>query len=69
MTEPAIGWDKWRHDLKNQLGIVVGFSELVFGEMDPADRHRADVEEIHRAAQRALALLSDVPAPAGHGDA
>ena len=61
MTEPAIGSDKWRHDFKNQLGIVVGFSELLLSEMDPADRHRVDVEEIHAAAQRALDLLGRPP--------
>jgi signal transduction histidine kinase len=53
-----IDLEKWRHDLKNQLGIVLGFSELVLNEMDAADRHRSDVDEIHAAAQRALELLS-----------
>ena len=48
---------KWRHDLKNQLGIVLGFSELLLNDMDPQNAHRADIEEIHTAARRALALL------------
>jgi signal transduction histidine kinase len=61
--------EKWRHDLKNQLGIVVGFSELLLSEMDAADRHRADIEEIHTAAQRALDLLSHVGSPGNAGNA
>ena len=67
MTE-SIGSDRWRHDLKNQLGIVIGFSELLLAEMEPADRHRADVDEIHTAARRALELLSGAPQGAGPGD-
>jgi hypothetical protein len=52
---------RWRHDLKNQLGIVLGFSELLLNELDPASPHRADIEEIHTAAQRALELVATVP--------
>ena len=48
------------HDLKNQLGIVVGFAELLLEEMDSVDAKRPDIEEIHMAGQRALALLSDL---------
>ncbi len=50
--------DRWRHDLKNQLGIVLGFSELLLNELDPASTHRADVEEIHTAAKRALEIVA-----------
>jgi hypothetical protein len=52
---------RWRHDLKNQLGIVLGFSELLLNELDPASAQRADIEEIHTAAQRALELLATLP--------
>ena len=61
MTEPVMGGEKWRHDLKNQLGIIVGFSELLLGETDLAHRHRVDIEEIRTAAQRALDLLASIP--------
>ena len=61
--------DRWRHDLKNQLGIVLGFSELLLNEFDPASAHRADIEEIHTAAQRALDLLAAVPAEISSEDA
>jgi hypothetical protein len=27
--------DRWKHDLKNQLGIVLGFSALMLEELDP----------------------------------
>jgi signal transduction histidine kinase len=50
--------DRWRHDLKNQLGVVLGFSELLLAELDPSNAHRADIEEIHAAAQRALDLVA-----------
>jgi hypothetical protein len=53
--------DQWTHDLKNQLGIVLGFSELLLNELDPASAHRADVKEIRIAAQRALDLLARIP--------
>ena len=60
--------DRWRHDLKNQLGIVVGFSELLLNDMAAADRHRPDVEEIHKAARRALDLVASL-ARLGEGEA
>ena len=53
---------QWTHDLKNQLGIVLGFSELLLEDLEIADPRRTDAQEIHTAACRALALLSDVPA-------
>ncbi len=56
----------WRHDMKNQLGIILGFSELMLGEMGSDDPKRRDVEEIHTAAIRAMELLS---AQDGHKEA
>ena len=60
MTEPT-GMHRWRHDLKNQLGIILGFSDLMLNELDPASAHRPDVAEIHAAAQRALDLVGHMP--------
>ena len=54
--------------MKNQLGIVLGFSDLLMQEMDPADTRRADVQEIHTAATRAMALLAELPASAEEGE-
>ena len=53
--------DRWRHDLKNQLGVVLGFSELLLNEIEPGSAYRADIEEIHTAAQRALELVAAMP--------
>jgi signal transduction histidine kinase len=50
----------WRHDLKNHLGIVLGFSELLLARLDPDNPIRVDVQEIHLAAQRALHLVRTI---------
>lgn len=52
--------DKDRHDFKNQLSIVLGFSEILLAETLPGDPRRRDIEEIHTAARAALALLARV---------
>jgi signal transduction histidine kinase len=49
----------WRHELKNQLGIVLGFSELLLQEMPKDDPRRTDVAEIHAAAARAMELVNE----------
>jgi signal transduction histidine kinase len=48
-----------RHELKNQLGIVLGFTELLLTEMEQDDPWRADVAEIRAAAARALELVNE----------
>lgn len=45
------------HDFKNQLGIILGFSEALLAEAAAGDPRRADLEEIHKAATAALDLL------------
>jgi hypothetical protein len=50
--------DKNRHDFKNQLGIILGFSEVLLGEAATDDPRRGDFEEIHKAAAAALDLLA-----------
>jgi signal transduction histidine kinase len=47
-----------RHDFKNQLGIILGFSELLMAEAAAEDPRRGDLEEIHKAAKAALDLLA-----------
>jgi hypothetical protein len=49
--------DRWRHDLKNQLGIILGFSELLLQDLDPADQRYADIAEIRAAAMRSMAIV------------
>lgn len=50
--------DKSRHDIKNQLGIILGFSEVLLAEAPASDPRRRDLEEIHTAARAALDLLA-----------
>ena len=57
--------DKNRHDFKNQLGIIVGFADLLLADAADDDPQRGDFEEIHKAAMAALDLLARLyPAPA-----
>jgi signal transduction histidine kinase len=51
---------RWRHDLKNQLGIVLGYSELALEDLNTARALRADLEEIQKAAQQAMALVDQL---------
>lgn len=48
---------KFVHDMKNMLGIVIGFSTLLLDDMAADDPRRADVDEIRKAGDNALALL------------
>ena len=48
---------KFVHDMKNMLGIVIGYSNLLFDEIPAGDPKRDDIEEIRRAGEGALALL------------
>jgi hypothetical protein len=49
--------DKFVHDMKNMLGIVIGYSNLLLDEMAGEDPRRPDVEEIRKAGENALVLL------------
>lgn len=52
--------EKHRHDFKNQLGIILGFADVLLTDMSPDDGRRPDVEEIQKAATAALVLLAHV---------
>ena len=54
---------KFVHDMKNMLGIVIGFSTLLLDDMAPDDPRRADVDEIRKAGENALALLDQWQPP------
>jgi signal transduction histidine kinase len=47
------------HDMKNLLGIIIGYSALLLDEMTGDDSRRPDVDEIRKAGEGALALLED----------
>ena len=49
--------ERRRHELKNQMGIILGFADLLLQDMAPDDPRRADVEEISTAAARAMELI------------
>ena len=48
------------HQFKNQLGIVVGFCDLILLELAESDPKHADLLEIHKAANAAIALLPEL---------
>jgi hypothetical protein len=48
------------HQLKNHLSIIVGFCDLLLGDLAPDDPRRSDVQEMRKAGLAALALLPDV---------
>lgn len=60
---------RWRHDLKNQLGIVLGYSELILQDLDRDHQLRADLEEILKAAQQAMALVGELDGTDPHDGA
>jgi signal transduction histidine kinase len=55
---------KFVHDMKNMLGIIIGYSSLLLDEMPADDPRRPDVDEIRKAGESALALLKDWSAAA-----
>ncbi len=44
------------HDFNNVLSVVLCYAELLISELKPGDPMLADLEEIHRAGERAAAL-------------
>ena len=47
------------HDMKNMLGIIIGYSNLLLDEIPPGDSKRLDVVEIRKAGEKALELLEE----------
>jgi PAS domain S-box-containing protein len=48
------------HDFNNLLQVILGFAELLAGEVAENDRQRRDVQEIQTAAQRARDLTNQL---------
>ena len=61
--EPPSPFDRWLHDVKNQLSIILGFSDILLQETNEEDPKRPDLREINAAAERALAILNQAPRP------
>ena len=45
------------HDMKNMLGIIIGYSNLLLEDMAADDPRRPDLDEIRKAGDNALVLL------------
>ncbi len=56
------------HDMKNMLGIIIGYSSLLLDDMPAGDPRRPDVDEIRKAGEGALALLDHWTATAPSED-
>lgn len=52
--------------MKNMLGIVIGYSNLLLEDLPPGDPKREDVDEIRKAAENALSLLESAAGAASH---
>ena len=50
---------KFVHDMKNLMGIIIGYSNLLLDEMPPDDPKRSDLAEIRTAGESAIVLLND----------
>jgi hypothetical protein len=50
------------HQLKNHLSIVIGFCDLLLGDLPPDDPKRVDIQEMRKAGQAALDLIPDLSA-------
>jgi PAS domain S-box-containing protein len=48
------------HDLNNVLGIVVGYSEMLLGDLDESSSVKSEAMEILKAGQRAAAIVQDL---------
>lgn len=44
------------HDFNNLLTVILGYSNIILGDLGPQHPLRAEIEEIHHAAQRSSAL-------------
>ena len=45
------------HEFKNHLSVIIGFCDLLLRDLPEGDPKRADIVEIRKAGQSAIALL------------
>ena len=48
------------HQLKNHLSIIIGFCDLLLGDLAADDPKRVDILEMRKAGQAALDLMPDL---------
>jgi PAS domain S-box-containing protein len=44
------------HEFNNMLGVILGYTDMALGALDPAEPLRADLEEVRKAARRSADL-------------
>jgi two-component system cell cycle sensor histidine kinase/response regulator CckA len=44
------------HDFNNLLSVILSYTSIVLDQLDPADPVRGDIDEVHRAGERATDL-------------
>ena len=60
MTPPEQMESPLLHQLKNHLSIVIGFCDLLLGDLPQNDPKRVDIQEMRKAGQAALDLLPEL---------
>ena len=60
MTDPLDREPDLLHQFKNQLGIIVGFCDLLVDELPEDDPKRMDILEIRKAGRAAMALVPEL---------
>ncbi len=48
------------HEFKNHLSVIIGFCDLLLRDLPEDDPKRADILEMRRAGQAAIALLPEL---------
>jgi hypothetical protein len=56
------------HDMKNYLGIVLGYANLLLEELPADDPRRGDLDEIRKAGDAAIRRLTQFTAAADEDD-
>jgi two-component system cell cycle sensor histidine kinase/response regulator CckA len=59
--------NRFAHDMRNQLGIILGYVTMLLDETAGEDPRRADLQEVRKAAEAALALLDRSVPPSREG--
>ena len=52
-----LGDSRRMHNIRNHLSVIIGFCDLLLGEIASTDRKHADILEMRKAAHAAIALL------------
>lgn len=52
--------DPLMHEFKNHLSVIVGFCDLLLRDLPDGDPKRADIVEMRKAGQAAIALVPEL---------